>query len=326
MYSIGLDVSKSTLSIHIPKGNLDIEIENSIKALKSLYSKLKKIYKKEINKLVFVYEPTGTYSSILHRFCADKKIKVFIINPKQSHNFAKAIAQRNKSDKIDAKVLSQAIVIARENEIIIPLIDSSVEEIKEMMGYYKIKIKQRVQLSNHLEALSAKGKESSLTRRLKKEIKELKSVEEEVIDDIYQMIAKDEILIKKYESIISIDGIGKIAAIVLTHLFIRYPNANQRQIISLVGLDPIIRESGISIKGKSRISKAGGRMYRGTLFMATMVATRYNEKMKFFYNRLKENGKHTTVAQIAVMRKLIIVAHSLFKSGEQYDKTKYLNY
>jgi len=195
-----------------------------------------------------------------------------------------------------------------------------------MMGYYKIKLKQRVQLSNHLEALRAKGKESSLTKRLNKEIKELKSVEEEVIEDIYQMIAKDEILIKKYESIISIDGIGKIAAIVLTHLFIRYPNANQRQIISLVGLDPIIRESGTSIKGKSRISKAGGRMYRGTLFMATMVATRYNEKMKLFYNRLKENGKHTTVAQIAVMRKLIIVAHSLFKSGEQYDKTKYLNY
>jgi len=112
----------------------------------------------------------------------------------------------------------------------------------------------------------------------------------------------------------------------LTPSHIRYPNANQRQIISLVGLDPIIRESGTSIKGKSRISKSGGRIYRGTLFMATMVATRYNEKMKLFYNRLKENGKHTTVAQIAVMRKLIIVAYSLFKSGEQYEKTKYLNY
>jgi len=326
MYSIGLDVSKSTLSVHIPLGNLDIEIENSIKALKSLYSKLKKIYKKEMDKLVFVFEPTGNYSSILYRFCADKKIQIFIINPKQSHNFAKAISQRNKSDKVDAQMLSKAIMIAREEEIIIPTIDSSVEEIKAMMSYYKIKLKQRVQLSNHLEALSAKDTNSTLIKRLQKEIKALKKVEVEIIDEIYQIIVQNETLLKKYEAIISIDGIGKIVAIVLIHLFIRYPNANQRQITSLVGLDPIMRESGTSIKGKSRISKAGGKMYRGSLFMAAMVATKYNKKMKLFYNRLKENGKHTTVAQIAVMRKLVIIAHSLFKSGELYDENKHLSY
>jgi len=324
MYSIGLDVSKSSIAVYIPFGKLDIEIENSIKALRSLYSKLKKIYKKEVNRLVFVFEPTANYSSILYRFCADKKIKVFTINPKQSHNFSKAISQRNKSDKVDAQMLSKAILIAKEDEIVIPTIDTSTEEIKELMSYYKIKVKQRIQLSNHLEALSAKDNNSSLVKRLQKEIKELKKVEVQIIDEIYQIIANNETLLNKYNAIISINGIGKIAAIALLHLFIKYPDANQRQITSLVGLDPVIRESGTSIKGKSRISKAGGSIYRGTLFMATMVATRYNQKMKLFYNRLKENGKHTTVAQIAVMRKLIIIAHSLFKSGEMYDENKHI--
>ena len=65
MYSIGIDVSKSSLNIHIPKNNLDLEIDNNIKSLKALYSKLKKIYKKEIDKLTFVYEPTGSYSALL---------------------------------------------------------------------------------------------------------------------------------------------------------------------------------------------------------------------------------------------------------------------
>ena len=41
-------------------------------------------------------------------------------NPKQARGFAKAIVQRNKSDKIDAKVLSQSIVIAKEEEIKVP--------------------------------------------------------------------------------------------------------------------------------------------------------------------------------------------------------------
>ena len=324
MYSIGLDVSKSSISVYIPFGKLDIEIENSIKALKSLYSKLKKIYKKEINRLIFVFEPTANYSSSLYRFCADKKIKVFTINPKQSHNFSKAMAQRNKSDKVDAQMLSKAIMIAKEEEIIIPVIDSSVDEIKELIGYYKIKVKQRVQLSNHLEAINAKDNNSSLVKRLQKEIKELKKAEVEIIDEIYQIIAKNEILLKKYNAIISINGIGKIVAIALIHLFIKYPDANQRQITSLAGLDPIMRESGTSIKKKSHISKAGGSIYRGSLFMAAIVATKYNQNLKLFYNRLKENGKHTTVAQIAVMRKLVIIAHSLFKSGEMYDENKHI--
>ena len=61
------------------------------------------------------------------------------------------------------------------------------------------------------------------------------------------------------------------------HLFISYPNANENQIDSLTGLDPIIKESGTSLKTKARISKAGIKLYRGSLFMATMVAIKFNE-------------------------------------------------
>jgi transposase len=324
MYSIGIDVSKSSLNIHIPKNNLDLKIENNLKALKALYSKLKKIYKKEIDKLTFVYEPTGSYSALLYRFCAEKKIRVFMINPKQARNFAKAVAQRNKSDKIDAKVLSQAIVVAKESEIVIPYINPIVEEIKELIAYYKLKVKLRVQLNNHLESLKAKEANKTLIASLKKDIAKIKKEEETIMESICNIIIKDKELKAKYESIISIDGIGKVAAIVLLHLFIKYPNANQRQIVSLTGLDPIVKESGSSIRGKTKISKAGGRIYRGTLFMPVMVAIRHNNQIKEFYTRLKENGKHTTVAQVAVMRKLIVIAHSLYKSGEFYDKERYL--
>jgi len=103
----------------------------------------------------------------------------------------------------------------------------------------------------------------------------------------------------------------------------KFSHANQRQIVSLAGLDPVMRESGTSIKGQTRISKAGNRLYRGTLFMAAMASTKDNAKMKAFYERLKANGKHTTQAQTAVIRKLIVVAHSLYKSGESYDKELY---
>jgi len=323
MYSIGLDISKSSVNVHVPLGKEDLEIENTVKSFQSLYAKLKKLYKKEFDKFTFVFESTGSYSVLLYKFCADKNIKVFMINPKQARNFARAIAQRNKSDVIDARVLSEAIVVARTREISIPVIDPIVEEMKELMVYYRLRVKQRVQLSNHLESLVSRDGSKVLIRTVKAEIKSLKKSEDKIIEQVYSIISKSQYLSDKYDAITSIDGIGKIGGIVLLHLFIKYPHANQRQIVSLSGLDPIIRESGSSIRGKSRISKAGSRLYRGTLFMAAMASTKHNAKMKVFYQRLKANGKHTTSAQIAVMRKLVVVAHSLYKSGEIYDQELY---
>jgi len=214
-------------------------------------------------------------------------------------------------------------MVAKPKEIHIPKIDPIVEEMKELMVYHRLKVKQRTQFSNHLESLSAKERSKTLCRIIKSEIKSLKQSEDKIVEQVYDMIMESKDLKSKYDVITSIDGIGKIGGIVLLHLFIKYPHANQRQIVSLAGLDPIIRESGTSIKGQTRISKAGNRLYRGTLFMPAMASTKHNAKMKAFYERLKANGKHTTQAQIAVIRKLVVVAHSLYKSGEVYNKELY---
>ena len=84
---IGIDVSKSSINIHISKNNQDLSVENSLKGFRSLHSKLKKIYKKEIEDNVFIFEPTGSYSEMLRKYCSQKQIKCFIINPKQFSNY-----------------------------------------------------------------------------------------------------------------------------------------------------------------------------------------------------------------------------------------------
>jgi len=323
MYSIGLDVSKATISIHVPLNSLDLEIENNLKALKSFYAKLKKLYKKDLEKLMFVYEPTGSYSAILTKFCSTKRIKAFIINPKQSSNFAKALGHRSKSDQIDAIMLSRAIAVARKDEIKVPIVNATAETIKELMSYYMFTLKQRVAINNHHEALKAKDGNAYALKDLLKRHKEMKEKEAEILNKIKNIINEDDDIAQAYSNIKTIPGIGEIAGIVLIHLFIRYPNANQKQITSLTGLDPVVKDSGTSVKSKPKISKSGSRLYRGVLFMATMVSIKYNNEMREFYNRLKENGKHSTVAQIAVMRKLIVIAHSLYKNNTTYNAEIY---
>lgn len=321
--SIGLDVSKETISVFIPINKLDYEIKNTIDGINKLISKLKKLYKKEYKNLIFVYEPTGSYSDLLKKICSKKNIKTFAINPKRSHNFAKANGNRNKSDVDDAKLLSNAIVLAKEDEIVVPTINHVVENIKELMTYYKFTVKQRVMSCNHLESIAVKDGNNYVISSLKNEIKSLKEKENNIILNIKDIIDCDDDLTTSYENIKSIIGIGELGAIVLLHLFLKYPDANKKQLISLVGLDPIRFDSGSSIHKKSKISKAGSKMYRGVLFMGTMTATKSNPEMKIFYDRLKENGKQTTQAQIAVMRKMIVIAHSLYKNNKKYNSDIY---
>ncbi len=126
-----------------------------------------------------------------------------------------------------------------------------------------------------------------------------------------------------YDNIKSIIGVGELGAIVLLYTFLKYPDANKRQLVSLAGLDPTRYDSGSSIHRRVKISKAGSKLYRGVLFMGTMTSIRYNEEMKLFYDRLKANGKQTIQAQIAVMRKMIIIAHSLYKNNQKYSSEIY---
>ena len=322
-YSIGLDVSKSLISIYIPINDLSIEIENSTKGLKRLISKLKKLYKKEFDKLVFVYEPTGSYSDLLKKFCFDKEIRCFIINPKQSSNFAKSMGERNKTDKVDAKLLSKAIVLASSADIKVPDYNKIVEDMKTLMSYYKFIVKSRVRSSNHLESIVAKDGLSYAIESLNDEIKEYKIKEVDILSQIIDIVNRDDKLKQDLVNLQSITGIGEKSAIVLLHLFLKYPNANQREITSLVGLDPIEKSSGTSVRGKVHISKAGSKIYRGSMFMSAMTAIRHSQHFKSFFERLQAKGKHTTLIQIAVMRKMILIAHSLYKNNQKFSDERY---
>lgn len=316
---IGIDVSKASINVHISKNGQDIQVNNSVKGFRTLYSKLKKIYKKEIDEIIFIFEPTGSYSEALRKYCSDKEIKCFIINPKQFSNYAKALGEDVKNDIIDARVLSKALHLAKEGQVHVPVYDEDVERIKELMSYYKFTTKQTTQQKNHLEALKSKDGNAFALRELEKSIKASKAKEARIIEQIQTIIDTNAKYKNDYENIISIMGVGQIGAIALLHLFLKYPEANQRQITSLTGLNPVYRQSGSSIQSLYRISKTGAKLYRGSLFMAAMTAIRYDVNFKAFYERLKANGKHTTQAQIAVMRKLVITAHSLYKNNRRYD-------
>jgi len=325
MYNyIGIDVAKSTLQVFIPKNEIDIEVSNTQDGLKKLYAKLKKRYKESIDNIVFIYESTGSYSTILEHFCQLKQIKCFKVGAYQSSSFSKVIKNRSKTDKLDARMLSQMHILAKESDIKIPSRDIEVHKIRSLIKYYQSLVKEERRKSNYLEAAQFNLEDSYVIKKVKRKIRQLQKEKIEVIEKIMDIIQTNPLYLEAYNHIISIKGIGQKSAIILLYLFLHYPKASRQQLTALCGLDPIQKSSGTSVKHKERISKQGLSLIRDILYMPTMVAVRYNDEMKMIYERLVARGKPKMVAQMATMRKIILLAHSLYKNKQYYDPKRYL--
>jgi len=272
-----------------------------------------------LNETVIIFESTGVYSSNLKYYCAEKKIKAFIVNPKKSSNFAKVCGNRSKTDKIDSKALYNFKNIIDSEKLVVPVIDQVAENLNSYLTSYKFVMKFEQAACNHLEALNnKKNAPKKLISSIKKEIKQLNKLKKNIIPEAIKFIKGDFQLKKDFENITSIKSIGEISGVCLLCMFRKYPNTNRAQITALAGLDPIKKESGTSVRGKMRISKNGFAMIRNILYFPTMNAIQNNPQIKKFYNRLIKNHKLPSVALIASMKKLLLIAHAVYK-----NKTKY---
>jgi len=202
--------------------------------------------------------------------------------------------------------------------------DVKAHQIRSLIKYYQSLIKEERRKANYLEAATYNLEDGYVLKKVKRKITQLQKEQVEVIGKIMEIIQGNPEYLEAYNNIISIKGIGEKSAIILLYLFLRYPNASRQQLTALCGLDPIQRSSGTSVQHKERISKQGLSLIRDILFMPTMIAVRYNDEMKMIYERLVDHGKPKMVAQMAVMRKIILLAHSLYKNKQQYDPERYL--
>ncbi|MBU4362715.1 IS110 family transposase [bacterium] len=309
MYYIGIDVSKKDLAVFNGK---DLKFANK-EGLKSFKKYLKKKY--HLSEIVIIFEPTGIYSFYLKEFCAENRIKAYIVNPKKSHNFARALGKRSKNDKIDARTLYQFHKLIDLKDIKVPKIDQQAKTLASYLVSYEFALKQRVSLSNHLESL----RDKRLITLMKKDLKRAKKLEDKLFHDIKEYVSKNQNLREDYQRLLTISGVGDKTAIALLTLFKTYQGTNRAQITALAGLDPIKRESGTSVKGKVKISKNGKGIYRKIFYLPTICATVHNQKIRVFYQRLLANHKIKKLAIIASMRKLLLIAHAMYR-----DKTEYV--
>ena len=253
---IGIDVAKATLQVHIPQGEIDLEFSNTKSGLNKLYKTLKVNYQESLQTLVFVYESTGCYSRPLEEFCQKMKINCFKVGAYQSASFSKTIKNRNKTDQVDARMLSAMQILVNDDDIKVPYRDKDAHQLRSYIKYYQSLNKEKTRQKNYLEAAAINQEDDYILKQVKKRIQQIDQEQENLMDLSMQLIKANADYLNAYKNIISIKGLGQTSGVVLLYLFLRYPNASRQQITALTGLDPVQKESGTSLKSKTRISKA----------------------------------------------------------------------
>jgi transposase len=125
---------------------------------------------------------------------------------------------------------------------------------------------------------------------------------------------------RRRDLLTSIPGIGETTAgAILSEIphIDRFQSA--KAVAAFAGLSPRERRSGTSIHGRPRLCKTGNSRVRKALYMPAIVALRFNPTLRVFGERLLAAGKHKRLIIGAVMRKLLVLAYGILRSGVAFD-------
>jgi len=324
--NIGLDMSKDDFKVCFYQ--LDQNSRKMIKGsrtfkntLAGFTSFMNWIEKKRIGDLEvrITMEATGVYHENLVHFLDDNGYYVSVILANQSKAYAQSLNLKSKTDAVDAKMLGQMGIERDLSKW--QAASAKMRLLKQLTRDRQTLVTEKAALSNKLHALNASfGPNKKVIKRLQQRLKLLKKQIKEVEKEIEQTIQTDQVLKEKVDNICKVKGLGiiTVAAIIAeTNGFVLF--TSRSQLISYAGYDVVEKESGTSVKGRTRISKKGNKHIRRALHFPALVVVKHEPVFKQLYERIFEKSPIKMKGYVAVQRKLLILIYTLFKNDTVYD-------
>lgn len=301
---VGVDVASAELEVWLPPKER-LTVENTTSAIvKRLLPRLTSA----AGPVLVVVEATGGNEAALVRVLHEQRIAVAVVNPRQVRDFAKGLGYDAKTDRIDATVL------ARFGEVVQPQPTLAKSEEDEKLGALNTRRQQLLDMlgqeQNRLRLTWDPEVRGYIQQSLETLKKQLKTLDER----LQKCVAENEAQRRKVEIFASVTGLGPATTATLLAELPELGQLNREQIAKLVGVAPINRDSGQQ-SGKRHVF--GGRStVRRVLYMATLVAIRYNRRIKEHYQQLVARGKLKKVAIVACMRKFLTILNTLVKTDQ----------
>lgn len=280
-----------------------------------------------------VLEATGNAVAIA-RIIEPHVSRVVLANPKA----VKGATQTAKTDKLDARTLARLLAAGFLPEVWTP--DEQTRVLRRRVSRRAQLVRQRTREKNQVHAILIRNlKQRSpatdafgVAGRRWLAAQDLPADEREMVEDCLRGIdhldrevavidrALAELVLGSPElrRLLTLPGVNVVTACALVGAIgdiRRFPTA--RHLVSYLGLDPKVRQSGSEPARHGRISKQGPGETRHVLVEAAWHAARTTGPLRAFHERVASR-RGGNVATVAVARKLVVIAWHMLSRGEDY--------
>jgi transposase len=285
-----------------------------------------------------VIKATGNAMAVV-RVLSPYVARGIIANPLQ----VKAIAHAHvKTDKIDAGVLASLRAAGFLPEIWRP--DAETERLRRLVARRNQVVRHRTQIKNEVHAilhahlippcphadlfgglgriwLSRQVIPDDEAAAIERHLRELDRLGEDlsVLDREIAQAAVGNPAVKRLLTITGVNLIvaaGLVAAIGDVRRF-----SDPQKLVSSVGLNPRVRQSGLGLAQHGRISKRGRAHARAMLVEAAWAAAKAPGPLRAFFLRIRARRGHQ-IAAVAVARKLAVLCWHLLTKETDYQWTR----
>jgi transposase len=302
---IGIDVAKAQLEFACRPDRETGTVANDDAGIRELVTR-----SQGLAPTLIVLEATGGYEAAVVAALATAGLPVVVANPRQVRDFAKATGQLAKTDALDAQVL--ALFAERVRPTPRPLPDDAVQALDALLTRRRQLLGMLTAERNRLLVAAA-----PVRRDLQQHIRFLERRVREADADLHTAIKASPAWRVKDDLLQSVPGVGRVVSLTLLAELPELGRLTHKEIAALVGVAPLNRDSG-TLRGK-RLVYGGRAPVRAVLYMAALVASKYNPVIRAFYLRLRATGKPAKLALTACMRKLLVILNAIARSGTPWQ-------
>ncbi|MGP2462869.1 IS110 family transposase [Pantoea ananatis] len=320
MFPVGIDVSKDTLDLCMlydgMKGRVKTRnIRNDRSAVAHIlrWLRLQHCGPEDVH---VVMEATGVYHERLATSLHDAGFCVSLANPHRSREFARGMGIMTKTDKVDAYMLACYALLKKPHRWEPPAAD--IRFLSALLRRRDVLLADAVREENRLEKYQSTDTPadvvSSCIRMAQLLREEVRSIERQVKAHI--QASPD--LKRDYALLTSIKSVGPQLGMHMLVVLRSHNFESADQAAAFLGVVPVEKRSGTSVRGRPRMSKIGPPQLRAKLYMSALCGKIHNKRMRTVYEEMCLRGKPKMVAIGALMRKLVHWCYGVLKTGTAF--------
>lgn len=299
---VGVDISERCLDVHVSPDAVATTFAHDAAGIGRLLAWLA-----TRSVAWVVVEATGGIERRLVTALHAAGPRVAVVNPRRIRDFARAAGLLAKTDRLDARALATFAERMRPRP---SLARSAAQQALGELASRRRQLAEIVQAENHRRRRCA---DAELRRSLDAHLAWL----EAEVGRLEGLIARAVMALPdggaRAGLLASVPGVGRVTVATLLALLPELGQLDGKAIASLTGTAPFARDSGLT-RGK-RTVWGGRRQVRNVLYMAALVATRFNPRIGLFYRRLLAAGKPKKLALTAATRKLVVILNAILRTG-----------